>query len=69
MLNRKNDQIVIHIIKGSIIKKILILDLITGTGIYYIIKFISSSILIALIGSIVGTEGIKKIPKFQNNTN
>ncbi|PDY44206.1 hypothetical protein [Bacillus pseudomycoides] len=69
MLNRKNDQIVIHIIKGSTIKKILILDLITGTGIYYIIKFISSSILIALIGSIVGTEGIKKIPKFQNNTN
>ncbi|EEL47875.1 MULTISPECIES: hypothetical protein [Bacillus cereus group] len=69
MLNRKNNQIVIHIIKGSTIKKFLILDLITGTGIYHLVKFISSSALIALIGSIIGTEGIKKIPKFKNNTN
>ncbi|PFN05057.1 hypothetical protein [Bacillus cereus] len=69
MLNRKNNQIVIHIIKGSTIKKFLILDLITATGIYHLVKFISSSALIALIGSIIGTEGIKKIPKFKNNTN
>ncbi|WP_459502425.1 hypothetical protein [Bacillus sp. C1] len=66
MLNRKNDQIVIHIIKGSTIKKFLILDLVTGTGIYYVLKFISSSVLIALIGSFMGTEGIKKIPKHIN---
>ncbi|KEK24024.1 hypothetical protein [Bacillus gaemokensis] len=69
MLNRKNDQIVIHIIKGSTIKKFLILDLVTGTGIYYAVKFISSSVLIAIVGSIMGTEGIKKIPKFKKNTN
>ncbi len=69
ILNRKNDQIFIHIIKCSTIKKFLILDLVTGTGIYYVVKFISSSVLIALIGSIIGTEGIKKIQKFQNNTN
>ncbi len=66
ILNRKNDQIVIHIIKGSTIKKFLILDLVTGTGIYYVLKFISSSVLIALIGSFMGTEGIKKIPKHIN---
>ncbi|PFE01255.1 hypothetical protein COE15_18515 [Bacillus cereus] len=69
MLNRKNAQIVIHIIKGSTIKRFLILDLVTGTGIFYIVKFISSSALIAFIGSLMGTESIKKIPKFKNNTN
>ncbi|PEY39481.1 hypothetical protein CN354_08755 [Bacillus cereus] len=69
MLNKKNDQIIIYIIKGSTIKKFLLLDLVTGTGIYHVVKFISSSVLIAFIGSIMGTEIIKKIPKFQNNTN
>ncbi|TWE00621.1 hypothetical protein FB545_2956 [Peribacillus frigoritolerans] len=60
---KKNDQFVIYIIKGSTIKRFLILDLIIGSGIFYVVKFISSSILIASASSFVGTEGIKKAPK------
>ncbi|MDO7486889.1 hypothetical protein Q5O89_15890 [Peribacillus frigoritolerans] len=64
MLRRKqNDQIVIYIIKGSTIKRFLILDLIIGSGIFYVVKFISSSIIIASASSFIGTEGIKKAPK------
>jgi len=47
-------------IKGSTIKKFIIFDCLTGTGIYYTVKFITASIIIGLIGSVVGTEGIKK---------
>lgn len=60
---KKNNQIVIYIIKGSTIKRFLILDLIIGSGIFYVVKFISSSILIASVSSFIGTEGIKKAPK------
>ncbi|PHD75920.1 hypothetical protein COF64_10960 [Bacillus sp. AFS043905] len=63
MSMKKNDQFVIYIIKGSTIKRFLILDLIIGSGIFYVVKFISSSILIASASSFVGTEGIKKAPK------
>ncbi|WP_260508255.1 hypothetical protein [Cytobacillus firmus] len=57
---KKQNQVVFYTIKGSTIKKFLILDCITGTGIYYVIKMISSSVLIGVVGSIVGTEGIKR---------
>ncbi|MEY9866451.1 hypothetical protein ABIE66_001830 [Peribacillus sp. B2I2] len=68
MLSReKNNQIVIYIIKGSTIKKFLILDLIIGSGIFYVVKFISSSVIIASVSSFIGTEGIKKAPKVLKN--
>ncbi|MDM5358144.1 hypothetical protein ACDZ29_19510 [Peribacillus sp. RS7] len=68
MLSReKNNQIVIYIIKGSTIKKFLILDLIIGSGIFYVVKYISSSVLIASVSSFIGTEGIKKAPKVLKN--
>ncbi len=60
----KDNRIVFLVIKGSTIKKNFLLDLIVGTGIYFTIKYMSSSVLVASIGSFIGTEGIKKAPKF-----
>ncbi|MGE6613170.1 hypothetical protein ACQKFG_22095 [Peribacillus sp. NPDC076916] len=64
---KKNNQIVIYVVKGSTIKRFLILDLIIGSGIFYVVKFISSSLLIASASSFIGTEGIKKAPKVLKN--
>ena len=67
-LNRfKQNQIVFYTIKGSTIKNFLIVDMITGTGIYYVVKLISTSVLMGMIGSFLGAEGIKRIPKFAKN--
>ena len=57
---KKQNQFVFYTIKGSTIKKFLILDCLTSTGIYYVIQIISSSALIGFVGSIVGTECIKR---------
>ncbi|KGE16614.1 hypothetical protein [Paenibacillus wynnii] len=57
---KKRSKIVFYVIKGSTIKKFLILDLVTGTGIYYALKLIYSSVLIATAGSVIGTEGINE---------
>lgn len=35
-----------------------------GSSIYYLLKFISSSVLIGFVGSMVGTEGIKRATRF-----
>lgn len=48
-------------IEKSTLQKFLLIDIIIGSGLYYIIKLISSSLLIATIGSMAGTEGIKTI--------
>lgn len=45
----------------SIIKKFIILDLIAGGSIYYIIKIISASVALAMLGSYFGTTGIKRL--------
>lgn len=61
VLGNRNNQFVFHIIKGSSIKKFLIIDLITGTGTYWTVNSISSSALIAIISCILGTKKIKKM--------
>ncbi len=58
---KTNNQVVFYSIQGSTIKKFLLLDFILGTGIYYLVKIISSSILIGSIGSFICTEGIKRL--------
>ncbi|MEH7494887.1 hypothetical protein [Neobacillus niacini] len=58
---KKQNQVVFYTIKGSTIKKFLILDCITGTGIFYALKIVSSSILVGFFGSLVCTEGIKRL--------
>lgn len=49
------------------IKRIMILDIIVGSGIYYALQWMCSSIIISMIGSMVGTEGIKKVQKQRKN--
>lgn len=57
---KKQNQVFCYTIKGSTIKKFLILDCMAGTGIFYGLKIISSSVLVGIIGSYVCTEVIKK---------
>ena len=57
----KQNQVIFYIIKGATIKKFIIIDCIIGTAIYFTVKVISSSLLIGFVGSIIGTEGIKRI--------
>ncbi len=57
----KNQTVVFYSIRGSTIKKFIILDCITGTGIYYALIFITSSILVGIVGSMVCTEGLKRL--------
>jgi hypothetical protein len=61
---KKHNKVVFYIIKGSTIIKFIIIDCITSTSLYYLIKLITSSILIGLVGSIVGIEGIKRVSWF-----
>ena len=58
---KSQNQVVFYTIKESTIKKILILDIIVGTGIYYSFKIISSSVLVGVWGSIVCTQCIKRL--------
>jgi hypothetical protein len=60
MRMKKQNHIIFYTIKGSTIKKFLILDCITCTGIYYAIKIYTASVIIGVLGSMVGTEGIKR---------
>jgi hypothetical protein len=55
----KNQNVVFYTIRGSTIKKFIILDCMTGTGIYYALKFITSSIIVGIVGSMVCTESLK----------
>ncbi len=60
-LDNNNNQFIFHTIKSSAIKKFVIIDLITGTGIYWTVNFISSSALLAIISCVLGTKKIKKM--------
>jgi hypothetical protein len=63
---KKQNQVVFYTIKGSTIKKFLILDCITGSVIFYALKIVSSSILVGFFGSLVFTEGIKRLHSKQS---
>lgn len=54
-------RIVLLVIKRSSIQKFIVIDLILGTGLYYVAKIISSSAIVAAIGSMIGTEALKKL--------
>lgn len=57
----KPQKVLIHIITKKTIKRFVIIDLVLGSGIYSAVKIISSSLILATISSIAGSEGIKKI--------
>ena len=54
---------IIIFLKRSTIKRVILFDFILGTGIYYVVTMISSSMLIATIGSLIGTEGAKRVQR------
>ncbi|MFD2215623.1 hypothetical protein [Metabacillus endolithicus] len=66
MKNQNQNQVIFYTIRSSTIKKFIILEGFTGTGIYYGLKLLTSSVLAGVIGSVVCIEIIKKIP-FKNN--
>ncbi|PQD95324.1 hypothetical protein CYL18_10860 [Pradoshia eiseniae] len=59
-MKTEQSQFVFYLIESSAIKQFFLLDMLTGTGLYYLCKFCSSSILIGMIGSVVGVEGIRR---------
>lgn len=56
-------KVIFIAIEKSTLQKFLLIDIIIGSGLYAIIKLISSSLLLATIGSMAGTEGIKIIQR------
>jgi hypothetical protein len=69
-LAKKNEQaFLVVFVEGAVIKRLMILDIMVGSGIYYALQWMCSSIIISMIGSIVGTEGIKKVQKQRKNPN
>jgi hypothetical protein len=57
------NKVVFCSIKGSTIKRYILIDMLIGSGVYYIIYFISSSFLLGMTGSYIGTEAMKGIHK------
>ncbi len=57
------------VVEGTVIKRIMLLDILVGSGIYYTLQWICSSIVISMLGSVVGTEGIKKVQKQVKGSN
>ena len=58
---KTQNQVVFYTIKGSNIKRFLVLDCIIGTCIYYAFKIISVSVLVDVLGTVVCIEGIKRL--------
>ena len=56
-------QFVMVTIKGSTLVSIFLIDMCLGTTIYYGVKIIFSSVLLAVVGSVIVTEGIKMLRK------
>lgn len=60
-LRKRNDQIVIYIIHGSSIRNFIIMDIIISTSIYYALKHLTSSNLLATAGSMFIGTPLKKV--------
>ncbi|OAS19343.1 hypothetical protein A8708_26815 [Paenibacillus oryzisoli] len=60
----KDKQIIFfYTVKGSTIKRVILLDILLGTVMYYVVDMVASSTIIAMIGSFIGTEGVKRLPR------
>lgn len=60
-------KIIFYAIDRSTLKRFILVDILLGTTIYYAIKMLSSNMIIATIGSIIGTEGIKKLRRIEHS--
>ena len=47
----RHNHVFFYVIRGKTVKKMVLIDFLLGTGVYYGIKLISSSLIIASIGS------------------
>ncbi|MBW5447228.1 hypothetical protein GE107_14320 [Cohnella sp. CFH 77786] len=57
----RNDRFVVYTIRFSTIKKIMIFDLVAGTGLYYVLKLLSAGWIISTAGSAIGSMGLKRL--------
>ncbi|ANS74421.1 hypothetical protein AWM70_07375 [Paenibacillus yonginensis] len=58
----KPRKVYVYAISGKTvrsIKIIILVDVLLGTGLYFTVKWVTSSLLISTIGSIAGSEGYK----------
>ena len=53
----------IYILEMSSIKRFFVIDLVFGSGVYYVIKMFVPHQAIAIGGSIAVTEGVKRVLK------
>ncbi|MDO7906635.1 hypothetical protein Q5741_09400 [Paenibacillus sp. JX-17] len=55
-------------IRRQNLRNLLVIDMLLGTGVYYVIKTVSASLIVAFVGSSLVGEGLKwglRRPKFK----
>lgn len=55
-------QPIFYSLESKVVKKFIVVDIIIGTGLYYMCRASFSSEAAGIIGSIIGTEGIRRLP-------
>ncbi|WP_157076920.1 hypothetical protein [Halalkalibacter krulwichiae] len=58
---KQRETFVFYTIKSAAISSFVMIDLVAGSGIYYALYFLSSSMIVAMAGSAVGIYGVKKL--------
>ncbi|MFB4212617.1 hypothetical protein ACE1TH_11970 [Shouchella sp. JSM 1781072] len=62
-MKKGNHKFVFYTIKVTKLKRFLLLDMVAGTGIYFTVKVVTASVVAGMVGSVIGTEGIKRWPR------
>lgn len=58
-INKKTYMICIRVKTLKSMKAIFLIDFLLGTGVYFTAKLITSSLVLATLGSVAGSEGYK----------
>ena len=61
MRNVNQPRFIVVTIRKSTIINFIIIDILFSTTLYVVVKMIYSSVIIATSGSLIGTEGVKKL--------
>ncbi|KAB7666068.1 hypothetical protein [Bacillus sp. B1-b2] len=59
----KQKEIIIITVQLSTVKRFFIMDMGVSTLSYYVIKAVTGNVIIDIIGSLIITEGLKKVIK------
>lgn len=62
-MKKGNHKFVFYTIKVTKLKRFLLLDMMAGTGIYFTVKVVTASVVAGMVGSVIGTEGLKRWPR------